>query len=110
MKSKDNYPKFISRWNGRFYRALITKDFVFFVNFQEGDENACCEMYRRVKSNPHDRDNSGLELVSNNYFANVGLTEELAKGKDNWEYISPTMKVNYNLAVADGFFEDWNAM
>lgn len=54
--------------------------------------------------------NRDMELISNNYFANVGLTEELAKGKDNWEYISPTMKQNYKLAEADGYFEEWNAM
>ena len=98
-KIQNKYPRFLSRWNGRFHRALITKDFVFFVNFNEGDENGCCEMYDR-----------NMELISNNYFANVGLTEELAKGKDNWEYISPTMKHNYKLASADGYFELWNAM
>ena len=98
-KIQNKYPRFLSRWNGRFHRALITKDFVFFVNFNEGDENGCCEMYDR-----------NMELISNNYFANVGLTEELAKGKDNWEYISPTMKHNHKLASADGYFELWNAM
>ena len=107
---QNNYPRLLVLFNGRFHRALITKDFVFYVNFQEGDENGCCEMYRRLeKSNPHDRDDSKLELVSNNYFANVGLIEELAKGKDNWEYISPTMKANYKLAKTDGFFDEWNA-
>lgn len=99
MKVQDKYPKFLNRWNGRFYRALITKDFVFFVNFQEGDENGCCEMYNR-----------DMELISNNYFAHVGLSEELAKGKDNWEYISPTMKQNYKLAEEQGYFEEWNAI
>lgn len=93
--TQNNYPKFLSRWNGRFHRALITKEFVFFVNFQEGDENGCCEMYNRA-----------MELISNNYFAHVGLTDELAKGVDNWEYISPTMKQNYKLAKANGYFEE----
>jgi hypothetical protein len=103
---KSNYPKFIKRWNGLFYRALITSDFVFYVNYKEGDENACCEMYRRLAmSNPHDRDDSKLELVSNNYFAFVGLNEALASGE--WEYISPTMKTNYKLAEAEGYFDEW---
>lgn len=110
MKIQNNYPKFIKRWNGRFHKGLITEHFVFYCNYQEGDENGNVEMYRRVKSNPHDRDNSGLELVSNNYFANVGLNDELAKGWDNFEYISPTMKVNYKLALTAKYFEEWNAM
>jgi hypothetical protein len=45
-----------------------------------------------------------MELISNNYFASVGLFDELATGK--WEYISPTMKQNYKLAKADGYFEN----
>jgi len=43
-------------------------------------------------------------LISNNYFASVGLFDELATGE--WEYISPTMKQNYKLAKADGYFEN----
>lgn len=91
--TQKNCPPFLTRFNGRFYRALITKDFVFYVNFQEGDENSSCEMYNR-----------DMELISNNYFASVGLFDELATGE--WEYISPTMKQNYKLAKADGYFEN----
>lgn len=99
------YPKFIKRWNGNFYKGLITKDFVFYCNYQEGDDNGNVEMYRRLeKSNPHDRDNSGLELVSNNYFASVGLLEALTEG--DWEYISQTMSKNYKLAKEAGQFEE----
>lgn len=105
MKAKqNNYPKFITRWNGRFHKGLITEDFVFYCNYQEGDDNGNVEMYRRVKSNPHDRDDSGLELVSNNYFASVGLFEALEAGV--WEYISPTMKLNYKLAKEAGQFDE----
>jgi hypothetical protein len=82
------YPKCFKRWNGLFYKALITKDFVFYTNYHEGDDNANVEMYRRLGG-------ANLELISNNYFANVGLLEELEK--KNWGYISKTMSTNYKL-------------
>jgi len=82
------YPKCIKRWNGLFYKALITKDFVFYTNYHESDDNANVEMYRRLGG-------ANLELISNNYFANVGLLEELEK--KNWGYISKTMNTNYKL-------------
>ena len=92
------YPKCIKRWNGLFYKALITDEYVFYCNYHEGDDNANVEMYRRLnKSNPHDRLDSHLELISNNYFANVGLLEELEK--KNWGYISQTMNKNYKLMI-----------
>ena len=70
--------------------ALITNEFVFYCNYHEGDDNANVEMYRRSTG-------ANLELISNNYFANVGLLEELEK--ENWGYISPTMKTNYKLML-----------
>jgi hypothetical protein len=66
------YPKCLKRSNGLFYKALITDEFVFYANYHEGDDNANVEMYRRLEG-------ANLELVSNNYFANVGLIEELEK-------------------------------
>ena len=83
---------FIKRWNGRFYKGLITKGFVFFCNYNEGDDNGNVEMYTR-----------NMELVSDNYFASVGLHEALESGE--WEYMSPTMKQNYKLALEAGQFE-----
>lgn len=91
------YPKFIKRWNGNFYKGLITKDFVFYCNYQEGDDNGNVEMYRRSTG-------SNLELVSDNYFASVGLLEALTEG--DWEYISQTMSKNYKLAKEAGQFEE----
>jgi hypothetical protein len=90
------YPKCAKRTNGLFYKALITKDFVFYANYHEGDENANVEMYRRLGGDK-------LELVSNNYFASVGLHEALTE--ENWEYISQTMKVNYNHGKRSGYYE-----
>ena len=91
------YPKFIKRWNGNFYKGLITKDFVFYCNYQEGDDNANVVMYCRSTG-------SNLELVSDNYFASVGLLEALTEG--DWEYISQTMSKNYKLAKEAGQFEE----
>lgn len=91
------YPKFVKRWNGNFYKGLITKDFVFYCNYQEGDDNANVVMYRRSTG-------SNLELVSDNYFASVGLFEALTEG--DWEYISQTMSKNYKLAKEAGQFEE----
>ena len=82
------YPKAIKRSNGLFSKALITNEFVFYCNYHEGDDNANVVMYRRSTG-------ANLELISDNYFANVGLLEELEK--ENWGYISPTMKTNYKL-------------
>jgi hypothetical protein len=69
---------------GRYYRGLETKDFIFFVNFSEGDENACVMMYR------HD-----MSLVSNNYFGYNAFVEAI--DEKEWTYMSPMMKYNYKL-------------
>lgn len=72
-------------WLGTYWRGLETKDFVYYVNYQEGDENACVHMYRK----------KNMELVSNNYFAYNDMFEVLTEGK--YTYISPTMKKNLAL-------------
>ena len=66
---------------GTYHRALETSQHIYYVNLEEGDENACCKMYDRK-----------MNLVSDNYFAYVGLTEDLTKGTYSW--ISPKMKEN----------------
>ena len=74
--------KSITNILGRYPRALETKDFVFFVNFNEGDENGMVFMYRKKEDH--------LELVSDNYFAYVGIMDELREGNETW--MSPKMK------------------
>ena len=66
-------------YNGRYYKAVETKDFIFYCNYKEGDDNANTIMFRK-----------DMTLVSNNYFANVGLMEALAKNE--FTRISPYMK------------------
>jgi hypothetical protein len=70
---------------GRYYRGLETEDFVYYVNYQEGDENACVHMYRK----------KNMELVSNNYFAYNDMFEVLTDNK--FTRISPYMKENLKL-------------
>lgn len=58
---------------GIYHRAVETPDFIFYVNFEESDDNASVKMYDR-----------SMKLVSDNYFANQALFEELdKKGKKN---------------------------
>jgi len=54
----------------RYYRAAETKDFVFFVNYQDSED---CIMYRH-----------NGELVSNNYFASVGLADAILADEITW--------------------------
>ena len=72
---------------GSLYRlSLITEEFYFYSNYQEGDENGNTLMYRR----------SNDELVSNNYFAYEALEEVLEA--ESYIWISRYLKrcyINY---------------
>lgn len=72
---------------GRYHRALETKDFIYFVNFQEGDENGCVMMYRK----------KGMELASDNYFAYSSMFELLTEKENEITRISLTMTSNLKL-------------
>lgn len=87
------YKRSITTNGGKYWKVLVTKDFVFYVNYQESDENGAVLMYKR-----------DMTLVSDNYFASVGLNEALDEGK--WEYISPTMKYNYKQMKETGESDD----
>jgi len=83
--------KSITNWNGRYPRAMETDLFVFFVKFDEGDENGNTFMYRKQPDH--------LELVSDNYFANVGLMDELQEGNETW--MSPKMRKNRKIQIEE---------
>lgn len=85
--------KSITNWNGRYPRAMETDLFVFFVKFDEGDENANTFMYRK-----NEKENK-LELVSDNYFASVGLMEEFQEGNETW--MSPAMNKERKLQIEE---------
>jgi hypothetical protein len=76
---------------GVFYRAMETSFFVFFVNFLEGDESGQVKMYRKERDK--------LELISDNYFASVGLHEELQEGNETW--MSSRMKRERKLQIEE---------
>ena len=81
--------KTITNCIGAYQRAMETDVFVFFVNFKEGDENGNVIMYRK--------DEKHLDLVSDNYFAHVGLMEEFREGNETW--MSPQMKKARQLQI-----------
>lgn len=92
--SKEKLPlgqKSITNWNGRYPRAMETDTFVFFVKFDEGDENGNTFMYRKQPDH--------LELVSDNYFAHVGIMEEFQEGNEIW--MSPQMKKERALYIQE---------
>ena len=92
--SKEKLPlgqKSITNWNGRYPRAMETDTFVFFVKFDEGDENGNTFMYRKEADH--------LELVSDNYFAHVGIMEEFQEGNETW--MSPQMKKERALYIKE---------
>lgn len=78
---------------GNLYRlSLITEDFYFYSNYQEGDENGNTLMYRR----------SNDELVSDNYFAYRALADALEENKYTWisQYLKKCFK-NYKLSASE---------
>jgi len=85
---------------GTYHRAMETEMFVYFVNFEESDENGQVKMYRKVQ-----RETTptgvimGLELVSDNYFAFVGLEEDIKDGSETWT--SPQMKKELKLRTEE---------
>ena len=74
--------KLICNWNGKFHRAVETDDFIYFCNYQEGDDNGSVKMYRK----------SNLELVSDNFLASNDLFEVILEKK--YTYLSKSMKFN----------------
>ena len=65
---------------GEYILSLITKDFVYFVNSNEGDENAQTIMY-----------NKKGELLSDNIHATNDLFQTL-ETQDDFEFIHPDME------------------
>lgn len=83
--------KRIVKWNGIFHRAVETEDFIYFANYQEGDDNANCIMYRKA-----DR-----SLASDNYFASNDLFGLMVERPEEITYLSPTAKYNLKCIQED---------
>lgn len=64
---------------GTYKLALVTSEFVFYVNEYESDENACVMMY-----------NKDNKLISDNYFAfdeYIDTMEQIISNNLKYEYI-----------------------
>lgn len=60
--------------SNRFQKAMETKDFVYYMDYSECDDNGSVKMYSRT---------AGV-LVSDNYFANRDMYENLLYFKYEW--------------------------
>ena len=74
--------KLICNWLGRFYRGVETEDFIYFCNYQEGDDNGNVKMYRK----------SDFSLASDNYFANNDMFGVILD--KTYTFLSKSMKYN----------------
>ena len=79
---------------GTFYRALETEDFVYFVNYQEGDENDNTIVYRKEP----------WELVSDDLHASNDLVELVLEEKYTW--ISAELKKGFSMPEEDFEFPE----
>ena len=66
----------------RFYKAMITSEFVFYADYQEGDDNGNVVMF----------DKESGDLISDNYFANQECFELMRK----FDFISMSKTCKYN--------------
>lgn len=72
---------------GTYYRALETREFIFFVNYEESDENASVKMFNRQR-----------DLISDNYFAYEAFMEATAsKNKHKVWWMSDKLKEHMKL-------------
>src|SRR6202012_988013 len=67
---------------GTFYRGAETPDFIYYVNYQEGDDNGNTILYRK----------EDLSLASDNYFASNALFEDIEENEIT--FLSRPMKYN----------------
>lgn len=97
----ENYPDVVNGGEAdREYKlALITENFVYYVDMEESDENGCTVMHRT----------GNFEMISNNIFATNSLMEELQKihdGELEPEYISPELEEEIRLKAESGWFDE----
>ncbi len=82
----------------RFYKAMVTKYYVFFADYNEGDDNGNVVMFERESG----------DLVSDNYFANQKCFELMRK--HDFEYMSRTCTNNFKVMLEEEIlpnFEAW---
>jgi|Laugrespbdmm15sd_2_1035082.scaffolds.fasta_scaffold48094_2 hypothetical protein len=82
----------------RFYKAMVTTEFVYYADYQEGDDNGNVVML--------DRENG--ELLSDNYFGNQDMFERMRKF--DFESMSRTCAYNFKCILEEDIlpsFEAW---
>lgn len=82
----------------RFYKAMVTKDYVFYADYNEGDDNGNVVMFDRASG----------ELISDNYFANQKCFELMRK--HDFEFMSRTCAYNFKCMLEEEIlprFEAW---
>ena len=92
------FRKQITHRGRRFYKAMVTKDYVFYADYQEGDDNANVIMFDRASG----------ELISDNYFANQECFSLMRKHK--FESMSRTCAYNFKCMLEEEIlpnFEAW---
>lgn len=97
----ENYPDVVDGGNvdREFKLALVTEDFVYYVDEKESDENGNTVMYRT----------GNFEMVSNNIFATNSLMEEMEdihNGVSSPDYISPMIQEEIRLRAESGWFDE----
>lgn len=80
--------------NGMYYKGVETKDYIFYCNYREGDENANTVMFDRE-----------MNLISDNYFAFVGLWGALVKKQ--YTHLSPTVERELRMPEMQKQIADW---
>jgi len=73
MRTKLTNSKVITTALGKYYRAMETLHHIYFVNFDESDENASVKMFNRNR-----------EIVSDNYFAHGAFMEDVENKRYTW--------------------------
>lgn len=96
MKAITKETQTITTGLGDYHKALVTETHTYFVNFEESDENGAVKMYQ----------NSDGQLVSDNYFAFVGINEALES--EVYVHISPTLELGFNASVRNDYEEITN--
>lgn len=90
--------KQITHRGRRFYKAMVTKDYVFYADYQEGDDNSNVVMF----------DRHTMELISDNYFANQECFNLMRKF--DFESMSRTCAYNFKCWLEEELlprFEAW---
>ena len=89
MKLKTLKQRVVKVDDVKFLRAMETSDHIYFIDENEGDDSTNTIMYAK----------SDLELVSNNYFANQSLIEDIIDSKAT--KIEKTFQYNYDEVVKE---------